>query len=144
MTLLNSRGNWSTDNQEVRMSKGKLIRVELQPGRFVKMYEADAAAQGLAAVPDEGGPAAKAQPPAQNKQRLPAQNKSAAAEDIPEEAAVEEADDLTEIPGVGPATARALQANGIRTFAQLRSAGTLDYLTGPANEALAAWRKSGG
>ncbi len=124
------------------MSKGKLIRVELQPGRIVKMYEADAVAQGLIPAPE-----AKAQPPATrqrpkpgDKQRLPQEDKDKA----PEPAQPEEQDDFTVIDGVGPATARALAASGITTFAQLRDAGTLDFLTAAANDAITAWRESGG
>lgn len=134
MSVVSSRENWSVDNQEVRMSKGKLIRVEISPGRVVKMYEADAVAAGHIAAPQ-----AKAQPPAQNKMRLPAENKAPEAEAEPEAPA----DDFTAIDGVGPATARALAANGITTFAQLRTAGELGYLTATVNAAIEEWRKHG-
>lgn len=116
------------------MSKGKLIRVQISEGRVVKMYEADAIAAGYMAAPQ-----AKAQPPAQNKMRLPAENKAPEAEAEPEAPA----DDFTAIDGVGPATARALAANGIRTFAELRDAGALDYLTPAANTAIEEWRDRG-
>ncbi len=118
------------------MSKGKLIRVQISPGRFVKMYEADAVAKGLIAAPQE-----KAQPPARNKMRLPEQDK--APEPVEEPAQEQQADDFTTIPGVGPATARALAASGITTFAQLRDAGTLDYLTAAVNAAIEEWRHGG-
>ena len=133
------------------MSKGKLIRVELSPGRIVKMYEADAVAQGLIPAPE-----AKAQPPATrqrpkpgDKQRLPQEDKDKAPEPVEEPAQPEEQDDgrpqddFTTIPGVGPATARALAASGITTFAQLRTAGELDYLTATVNAAIEEWRKHG-
>jgi predicted flap endonuclease-1-like 5' DNA nuclease len=129
-----SSKSFTVDNQEVRMSKGQLIRVQVGPGRFVKMYEADAIAAGYMAAPQ-----AKAQPPAQNKMRLPAENKAPELE--PEE--VPEPDDFTVIDGVGPATARALAANGITTFAQLRTAGELGYLTATVNAAIEEWRKHG-
>ena len=116
------------------MSKGKLIRVQISEGRVVKMYEADAIAKGYIAAPQT-----KAQSPAQNKMRLPAENKAPELE--PEE--VPEPDDFTVIDGVGPATARALAASGITTFAQLAVAGELDYPTAAANAAIEEWRHGG-
>lgn len=108
------------------MKKGPLIKVQLAPGQYVKMYQADAIAKGLIEPP-----ATKMQPPAQNKMRQPE------AEKTPEP---EPADDFTEIPGVGPATARALAAHGITTFEQLRQAGELDYVTAATMAAIEAWR----
>ena len=112
------------------MRKGKLIRVKLRSGQFVKMYEADAIAQGYLAP--------KAKPQAQNKMRTPLQNKSA-----PEEIETESAppaDDFTTIPGVGPATARALVTHGITSFEQLRQAGTLGYISPKTMKAIEDWR----
>jgi hypothetical protein len=39
---------WKLITQEIRMQKGKLVNIDLGKGRFVKMYEADAIAQGYA------------------------------------------------------------------------------------------------
>ena len=121
------------------MSKGKLVRVQLQKGQFVKMYEADAIAKGL--LPP------KAKPQAVNKMRTPPANKSVSAE--PEQAQPERAqpeaesapvaDDFTTIPGIGKATARALVANGITTFEQLKAAGKLEYLSPKARQAIEDW-----
>ena len=113
------------------MNKGKLVNIQISPGRFVKMYEADAIARGLL----------KAKPQAPNKMRVPGQNKTAPEEKL--EMPVEEkppADDFTTIPGVGPATARALVTHGVTSFDQLRSAGKLDYLSSKTMQAIEAWR----
>jgi predicted flap endonuclease-1-like 5' DNA nuclease len=124
MTVITSKENWPADSQEIRMKKGKLIRVERAPGQIVKMYRADAERLGYI----------KAQEKPQDKQRLPEQNKAPEPEEKPQ------ADDFTVIPGVGPATARALAANGITTFDALRAAGSIDYLTEKANQAIQDWR----
>lgn len=115
------------------MKKGPLIKVEISPGRYVKMYQADAEARGLVQ---------KARPPQQDKIRPPQQDKQQQPPAEPEEETAV-SDDLTQIPGVGPATARALAARGIDTFAALRAAGELDWLTPQANQAIAAWREAG-
>lgn len=133
MSIIDSRRNWPIDNQEARLKKGRLIRVEISPGRIVKMYEADAAARGYVVPQVE-----KALPPAQNKMRLPEEDKNAEAGK-----SQEPADDFTTIDGVGPATARALVVNGITTFAQLRAAGKLSFLTASANAAIEEWRNNG-
>ena len=113
------------------MNKGKLINITLGKGRYVKMYEADAIAQGLL----------KAKPQAPNKMRVPGQNK-AAPEGKPEAQPEEKppADDFTAITGIGPATARALVSHGITTFEQLKAASVLDYLTAKARAGIDAWR----
>lgn len=113
------------------MNKGKLVNIDLGKGRFVKMYEADAIAQGLL----------KAKPQAPNKMRVPGQNKAAPVEKT--EAQPEEkppADDFTTIAGVGPATARALVSHGITTFEQLKAESGLDYLTTKTMQAIEDWR----
>ena len=115
------------------MGKGKLVNVKISPGRFVKMYEADAIAKGLI-------PGAKAKPQAENKMLSPAKNK--ALEEAPPEEKLQ-ADEFTSITGVGPATARALVSHGIITFAQLREPGDLAYLTAKTREAINVWRASG-
>ncbi len=128
MPIINPK-DWQVDNQQTRSRKGKLVRVQL-PGRVVKMYEADAIEKGYI----------KGQPQAPNKMRIPSENKAepeTPAEETPKP------DDFTTIPGIGPASARALVAHGITTFEQLRQAGELTYLTGKASGAIEAWRSNG-
>jgi len=130
MAVITNKKNWELVTQEKNMKKGPLVKVQIGRGQFVKMYEADAIAKGL--LPS------KAKPPADNKMRLPTENKS-----TPQETEAEStppADDFTTIPGVGPATARALVANGITTFEQLRQAGALGYVTPKTMQAIEAWR----
>lgn len=128
------------------MKKGPLVRVELQPGRYAKMYKQDAIEQGLI-EPDEeeaeqSSAGKKQRPPSQDKMRRPEKDKGQAPE--PEDAAPPEpTDDFTEIDGVGPATARALAAHGVETFDELREAGELDYLSASVNAAIEEWRNSG-
>jgi len=139
MAVINSEA-WPVVTQEDNMKKGKLIRVEIGPGRFVKMYEADAAARGL--IPQ------KSKPPAGNKMKLPAGDKGGQAPDSEVLAGQQvdqpqRPDDLTIIKGVGQATARAIQARGITTFDQLRAATDLSFLTAQAQEAIEQWRENG-
>jgi hypothetical protein len=132
MVVISNPRAWPLDNQQTRAKKGKLVRVRLGRGQVVKMYEADAIAQGL--IPG------KAKPQAENKMRVPVGNKAvpdAPAEELPKP------DDFTTISGIGPATARALIAHGIATFEQLRAAEELPYLTGKARDAIASWRNNG-
>lgn len=132
MSVITHRETWELDTQEKRMKKGPLVKVEIRPGQYVKMYESDAIAKGLIK--------ARSQP--QNKMRAPAANKASASPESVEEKTPEAppADDFTAIDGVGPATARALVAHGITTFEQLKGAGELSYLAAKVNEAIAAWR----
>ena len=114
------------------MKKGKLVRIRIGRSQFKKMYEADAIAQGL--LPS------KTKPSAHNKMRLSTGNKLA-----PQKLKVENApleDDFTTIHGVGPATVRALIANGITTFEQLRQCEALDYITSKSMKAIEAWKNS--
>jgi predicted flap endonuclease-1-like 5' DNA nuclease len=135
MAILTDKNKWPLVTQEANMKKGPLVKIPIGRGQFVKMYEADAIAQGK--LP------AKAKSPAamQNKMRLPVENKTAPQE--PEAESAPSADDFTSIPGVGPATARALAANGITTFEQLRQTGTLGYVTPRTMQAIEAWRNDG-
>lgn len=128
--IINSK-EWPLINQEVRMNKGKLVNIQISPGRYVKMYESDAIAKGLL----------KAKPQPANKMQKPPQNKASKvtpSEEKPEEKPP--TDDFTTISGVGPATARALMAHGIISFDQLRSAGKLDYLSAKTMQAIEVWR----
>lgn len=115
---------------------GPLVKVEISPGHVVKMYKEDAIAEGY--LPPETK--SKMIPPAENKIIPPAENK--AAEPPPPEVDTPKAgpDDFTMIPGVGRATARALQARGVTTFEQLRQAGQVDYVSESAMKAIEAWR----
>ena len=132
------------------MKKGPLVRVELQPGRFVKKYEEDAVLDGYAEDEDgvwrlaAGGPKKKGGKPQETKIRKPQEDKGKrpAEEKAPAEEPPVPADDFTVIDGVGPATARALAAHEIRTFDELREA-RLDFLTGQALAAIEEWRTDG-
>lgn len=123
--------NWTVDNQRTRGQKGRLIRVVKKNGAVVKMYEADAIAQGLI----------KGKPQAENKMRPMPDNKTA-----PEAPAVEsiKPDDFASISGIGPATAKALVVHGITTFEQLHQAGRLDYLSEKVNDKIEDWRVASG
>lgn len=123
-----------------------MVRVELSPGRFVKMHRADVEGTERA---DAVHPADahklkrpqgdKALPPAGDK-RAPAQGDKAENPNSQIPNPNEAADDFATIAGVGKATARALAAHGIRTFEQLKAAGSLDYITPAAMSAIEAWR----
>src|SRR5690606_1125045 len=114
-------------------------RVELEPGRYVKMYEQDAIEAGHIKPKRQEPAQEKQRRKVQDKQRLPAQDKAAEPELEPEA----EAADFTVIEGVGKATARALAANGVTTFDELQEAGELDYLSAGVNAAIEAWRNGG-
>lgn len=110
------------------MKKGKLIRVELQPGRFVKMHEVDAAAAGYITLPQK-----KMKPAQENKMAMPKEVKTKPLPQV-------EPENFTEINGIGPATARALNNHGINTFDDLRAASDLDFLPISAQSAIERWR----
>lgn len=131
MAIIGSRKTWQVDNQNVRAGKGPLIRVRRPNGSTVKMYEADAVAAGLI-------PAPKQAPAPENKLRPPEADKAPAPAPQPEPA-----DDLTEVDGIGPASARLLAAEGITTFALLRTADLGPLSIGPKlKQAIEAWRNS--
>jgi hypothetical protein len=128
MAVVSSK-SFGKDNAQTRGQKGPLVRIQIGPGQYRKMYEADAIAQGLIV--------GKAQPPAQDKQRQPAQDKQ---RQPPKEE--RPADDLSTIQGVGLATARMLAARGIATFDELRAAsgaGKLNFLSSAAQTAIGKW-----
>lgn len=118
------------------MRKGPLVKVHLGNGRYVKMHREDAIAAGHIDAPQE-----KAQPQPQTKERPKRQDKQITPQ---ETKAAQPADDFTVIDGVGPATARALEANGVTTFDELRDAGDLDYLSASVNAAIEEWRAEAG
>lgn len=148
MPVINSRDTWRLVTQESRMKKGPLVRVKLQEGRYAKMYRQDAIEQGLL-EPDEdekkeqSAPQKKSRPAQGDKMRQPQKDKGAAEQSVEDAAPPEPDDDFTTIDGVGPATARALAANGVETFEALREAGELDYLSATVNAAIEEWRNSG-
>lgn len=140
MTVVSS-DSFELENQQIRAQKGKLVRIQLQPGRFVKMYEQDAIAQGL--IPGKAKPAGgdKSRPAQGDKMRRPGEDKSPPAQG--DKAA---ADDLTTITGIGPASARLLIARGITTFDELRAAsaaGKLGFLGSAAQTAIGKWVNNG-
>lgn len=136
MAVITGKVNWPVDNQEVRMRKGKLIRVEIGPGQFRKMYEADAIEKGYIKP--------KNQPAERDKMLRPQGDKVAGQKSVSVSAETVSApsDDFTQIPGVGPATARMLVANGITTFDQLRQASSLSFLPERALQAIETWRNA--
>jgi predicted flap endonuclease-1-like 5' DNA nuclease len=130
--------------------RGPLVRVELEPGRFVKMHKEDAMARGLLAP--------KKRQPAGNKMRVPVANKAivtgasdtsagafAQPEAItrviadPEVPADIEADDFTAIDGIGEVMAAMLHERGILTLDELREVETCD-LPARVAQAIERWR----
>lgn len=133
MAIVSSK-SFELVNAKTRAAKGPLIRVEIEPGRFVKMYQADAEAQGLVQ---------KSRPPAEDKGRKPQEDKGAGEQtptQPPPKGEGAEADDFTTIPGVGKATARALTVAGITSFAELRTADLSRIVSSQVQEAIEAWR----
>lgn len=92
--------------------KEKLVRVEIEPGRFVKMYPKDAAKLGY-----------KKREAPENKMLAPEENK----------------DDFTTIEGIGAATAHKLWEAGYLTFDDLWNA-DVEELPARAGNAVEEWR----
>lgn len=144
MAIVSSK-SFELVNAKTRQQKGPLVTVEISPGRHVKMYQADAEEQGLI---QKSRPAAedKSLKPAEDKRRegpseRPGERREAETT-VPQPSAP--ADDLTEIDGVGKATARALAAAGIVTFEQLKTADIERIVSGNALAAIEEWRSSNG
>jgi predicted flap endonuclease-1-like 5' DNA nuclease len=148
MATINKK-SFLIDNQQTRAKKGPLVRVELQPGRFVKMYEADAITQGYI----KPKPEKKSRPAQADKRRPPQEDKEKSkpappVEEVPQPtdnmlepvaAEATAADKLTEITGIGKATERLINAHGITTFDQLRSAEDLSFLSTQAQQSVEDW-----
>lgn len=128
MPVIQSRNNWSIETEESRMKKGPLVRVEIRPGQFVKIHQSELKNPSKAIYPqgDKLDHAA-----VQNKQTI---------EPGPVDPVV--FDDLAAIHGLGQASARALNENGILTFAQLAAAGELSYLAPKVNASIMEWRST--
>lgn len=133
---------WNKVNQAENQKRGRLITVEKSPGHFVKMYEADALrlgyikpqpAQGNKMRPAEGNKA-------ENPSDLIVDGEQSAAEELITSIADEISVDFSAIAGLGPASARALELNGITTFEQLKKATNLDFLPQRAQTAIEKWR----
>lgn len=127
------------ENQKTRQAKGPLVRVQIG-NRWVKMHEADAIAAGHLAKKEAEPTKAR---PAQADKLRPATGSDKAApekqtETPPADQVVGQAVSFETIDGVGPATARRIVAQGITTYDQLRQA-NLDFLSGPARQAIEAW-----
>ena len=112
--------------REAPQRRGKLVKVEMSPGRFVKMHEEDAREAGHIAKP-------KARQAPANKMMTPPPTANKLTE------STQTADDFTTIPGIGKSAAKAITANGITTFAALRMA-DLMFLNQRARAAVEAWR----
>ena len=126
MPVINSRDSWPIITEEIQQKKGPLVRVEIAPGQFVKMYKSDV----------------------QNKSRHPESNKIAPGpagnkdmEDLDIQDSVE-SEDLTVIPGVGKASERALNENGLFTLYQIYTSGEFGFLSENVNSKIQAWRES--
>lgn len=129
MTVLSSK-SFTEVNQKNRREKGPLVKVQIGPGQYVKMYRADAIAAGHLSE--------KTRPPAENKLRPPEDDKRQASG--PERDAVSVPPvSFTDIPGVGRATVRLLAGRGITTLDQLRQA-DLSFLPASARAAVEAWK----
>lgn len=69
--IIGSRESWP-----VAKTSGPLVRVQVGPGRYVKMYEDEAREKGLWPPPEtESPPETKAARPARNKKREPTADK---------------------------------------------------------------------
>lgn len=125
------------------MKKGPLIKVEISPGRYVKMYQADAEADGLVKPSEKALPATgnKMLPPSANKMAEKTEGVADPGAAAPADPAA--ADNFATIQGIGMASARALVARGITTFEQLRQATQLDFLSATARQAVEKWRQDG-
>lgn len=117
-------------------NKGPLVKVLLQPGRFVKMHRQDAIDRGLLGEPEQKRQKASREP-VENKIFVPDGNK--AEQKVEPEEPLEQ-DDFTEIPGVGLATVQLLHHQGIYTFEQLRKA-DLSELYYRARQAIEEWQE---
>jgi len=123
-------------------SRGPLVRVELEPGRFVKMYKKDAGALGLLKPSPQG----KVRRPGGDKMRRPEGDKGQPPpQPSPKEGEEAEVstrvitDDFTVIPGIGEATAAMLRERGILTLEVLREMETGD-LPARVARAIERWR----
>jgi predicted flap endonuclease-1-like 5' DNA nuclease len=112
------------------MNKGSLVRVQIGPNRFAKMYRQDAIARGLIAEP-EGRKPQKQRRPVADKRRRGAVNKAVKKQQM---------DDFSIIRGIGPATAETLHERGILTFEQLARA-DVSWLPGRTRRAVEDWRE---
>jgi predicted flap endonuclease-1-like 5' DNA nuclease len=122
-----SRESFVIENDQTRKGKGPLVKVQIGPGQYRKMYQADAIKAGLLPAPVPSQPPKddrKDRPATGNKVRLPERDKGVSVETVPSISVVpaSERDDLTAIPGLGKATARLLGVRGVATLAQLRIA----------------------
>ena len=115
--------------------RGPLIKVQIGPHRYAKMYEKDAIKQGLlprtGKLPNDRGEVSKSPSPltplpdGEGNQIVPR----------------EEWEDFTEIPGIGEASCSALYDNGVHTWDDLLDA-DVSFLNPRARAAVAAWRET--
>jgi predicted flap endonuclease-1-like 5' DNA nuclease len=113
MPVVTSREDWPV----VRQSGGPdLVRVQIGPHSYVKQ-----------------------RPQKEDKMRRPQDDKRKKPKEDKGEETAQPADDFTELPGVGEATAETLQEHGLHTFDELMQA-DLSFLSARAREAVEAWR----
>lgn len=124
------------------LNRGRLVQVQIGPGRYAKMYEQDAIKQGLIqkvrkpAVDNKmvGLRAVKAEvltvdaPAGEPQVEMP----------VPGEII---RDDFTEIEGIGRASRDALYAHGVNTFDDLLTA-DVSFLSAGARAVVDGWKKS--
>lgn len=130
MAIVNTK-SFVMENEKSRSGRGPLVRVQVG-GRWVKMYQADAAAQKLVTVETQ------ANRPAQEDKARPAENEKMVETAVIENEPAQTVVDFSTIDGVGPATARRIVAQGIGTYEQLRTA-DLGFLSGAQQQAIRAW-----
>lgn len=131
--------------------RGPLIKVQIGPHRYAKMYEADAIKQGLTPkrgkLPSDKG---STPPPTLTPDPLSARISSGqgrgendpALSEPPQRVVLprDEWEDFTEVPGIGKASCEALHANGIYTYEDLLIA-DVSFLTAKAQKAVEALRE---
>lgn len=122
--------------------RGPLIKVQLGPHRYAKMYEMDAIEKGLipkpGRLPSDKGEKSRSQ--AENKMIKPEENKGEIGQEktVPDRV---EWEDFTEIQGIGRASCSALYDNGVHTWEDLLDA-DVSFLNPKARAAVVAWRET--
>jgi len=124
------------------MNKGPLVGVRIRPGRFVRMYKADAMA--TSSIPNRIGEGKRRKEVLENKAVLPEEDKSLILASSPSPQMTErKVDDFTTIPGIGSSMAAYLHDLGLLTFEELRDA-DLSEVRENVRRVIEAWRETAG